>query len=224
MLLDEALAKAGVDAKVRRIVHAIFAAATGVVRLRQPDGTMALSESFDTGSFGFIMPQNPGVVVGAGESATIMSTFEYSDDAALVDADAATATVKVTSTAAGSHTDAAMLISQAKRKVLHVHRKTLVSSTTEAEVEAHECDACSRTFPTLRGLTIHVARWCEGGVTQRSRRGSLADSAVQTAKRRAAEAPLSQIYVGNTALDNVYSFEYLGASVMALTTLTSIIA
>ena len=34
---------------------------------------------------------------------------------------------------------------------------------------------------------------------------------VQTAKRRAAEALLSQVYVGNTPLENVYSFEYLGA-------------
>ena len=34
LFLDEALAEAGVDAKVRRIVRAIFAAATGVVRIR----------------------------------------------------------------------------------------------------------------------------------------------------------------------------------------------
>ena len=47
MFLDEALAEAGVGAKVRRIVQAIFAAATGVVRLKHPDGTMTLSESFD---------------------------------------------------------------------------------------------------------------------------------------------------------------------------------
>ena len=47
MFLDEALAEAGVGAKVRRIVQAIFAAATGVVRLRHPDGTMTLSKAFD---------------------------------------------------------------------------------------------------------------------------------------------------------------------------------
>ena len=50
----------------------------------------------------------------------------------------------------------------------------------------------------------------DGGVTQRSRRGSLADRAVQT-KRRAAEALLSQIYVSDIPVENVYSFEYLGA-------------
>ena len=39
------------------------------------------------------------------------------------------------------------------------------------------------------------------------------DRAVQTetAKRRAAEALLSHVYVGNTPLENVFSFEYLGA-------------
>ena len=110
-----------------------------------------------------------------------------------------------------------MVISLAKSKVMPIHRKTHVSSTTEAEVDAlklgHKlCDACSRTFPTQRGLKSHASCWCGGGgVTQRSRRGSLADRAVQTAKRRAAEALLSQVYVGNTPLENVYSFEYLGA-------------
>ena len=56
---------------------------------------------------------------------------------------------------------------------------------------------------------IEDPRWCDGGVTQRSCRGSLANRAVQTAKRQAAEALLSQVYVGNTPLENVYSFKYL---------------
>ena len=98
---------------------------------------------------------------------------------------------------------------------MHIHRKTRVRSTTEAEVEAlklaHKCDAFSRTFPTQRGLKILAVRWCAGGVTQRSRRGSMADRTMHTAKRRAAEALLSLVYIDNTPLENVYSFEYLGA-------------
>ena len=43
--------------------------------------------------------QNSGVAVGVGESTTIMSKFEYADDSALVDADAATATARVTALA-----------------------------------------------------------------------------------------------------------------------------
>ena len=37
---DEALAEAGVSGKVRRVVQAIFAAATGAVRVRQADGSV----------------------------------------------------------------------------------------------------------------------------------------------------------------------------------------
>ncbi len=42
----------------------------------------------------------------------------------------------MTARATGSITDAEMVISQAKSKVMQIHRKTLVSSTTEAEVGA----------------------------------------------------------------------------------------
>ena len=176
MFLDEAFAEAGVGAKECRIVQAIFVAATGVLRLRHTDGTMTLSEPFDIASgvlrgdifspvafitgldriFQMHDPQNHGVAVGVGESTTIMSKFEYADDAALIDADASTATARVTTLAAGSIADAAMVISQAKSKVMHIHRKTRVSSTTETEVEAlklahnNYCNACSRTFPTQR--------------------------------------------------------------------------
>ena len=44
LFLDSALAKTGVSSKVRRIVQAIFAAATGVVRIRQQDGGVVISE------------------------------------------------------------------------------------------------------------------------------------------------------------------------------------
>ena len=56
-----------------------------------------------------------------------------------------------------------------------------------------------------------MARWCDGGRTQRSRLGTLTDKAVKTAKRRAAEATLGKVQIENNVLDNVYSFEYLGS-------------
>ena len=114
---------------------------------------------------------DPGVAVGVGESTTIMSKLEYADDAAHIVADAATATARVTALAAGSITDAQIVISQAKSNAMHIHRKTHVSSTPEARVEAmtlaHKCDACSRTFPTKRGLNIHAARWCDAALPSR---------------------------------------------------------
>ena len=115
--------------------------------------------------------QNPGVAVGVGESTTIMSKSEYADDAALVDANAATVTARVAALAAGSLTDAAMVISQARSKVMHIHRTMRLSSTTEAEVDAlklaHKCDACSRTFPMQRGLKIPATRWFAAALTSR---------------------------------------------------------
>ena len=56
-----------------------------------------------------------------------------------------------------------------------------------------------------------MARWCDGGRTQRSRRGNLTDTAVKTAKRRAAEATLDKVNIGDDVLDNVLTFEYLGS-------------
>ena len=64
------------------------------------------------------------------------SSTRYMDVTVLVDADAATATDRVTALAARFLTDAAIVISQAKSKVMHIHCKKRVSSTTEAEVEA----------------------------------------------------------------------------------------
>ena len=100
-----------------------------------------------------------------------------------------------------------MVISIRKSKVMHVHTKTRVSATTEADVASlnlkHKCSACAREFTKQRGLSIHMARWCDGGRTQRSRLGTLTDKAVKTAKRRAAEATLGKVQIENNVLDNV---------------------
>ena len=45
--LDEALSKANVSTKVRRIIQCIFKAASGCVLLRNADGTESFSEQFD---------------------------------------------------------------------------------------------------------------------------------------------------------------------------------
>ena len=69
-----------------------------------------------------------------------------------------------------------------------------------------------REFTKLRGLKMHMARWCDGGRTQRSRVGSLTDKAVKSSKRRAAEASLDKVVIGSDPpLENVPNFEYLGS-------------
>ena len=106
-----------------------------------------------------------------------------------------------------------MLIYAKKSKAMHIHRTMRV--TTEVDVTAvnltRTCEACSRQFTKQRGLTIHRARWCDSGRTQRSRRGSLTDKAVKTAKRQAAEATRDKIYIGNEPPENVLTFAYLGS-------------
>ena len=87
--------------------------------------------------------------------------------------------------------------------------------TTEVYAAAlnlvHRCDYCYREFRKQRGLKIHMARWCDGGRTQRLRLGYLTDKAVKTAKLPAAEDTLGRVNIGNDALDNVLRFEYLGS-------------
>ena len=156
-----------------------------------------------------------GVVVGNGDSSVFMSKFEYADDAALIDGNITLASARVTALAEGSLEDAAVLISVRKSKAMHVHRTRRVDATTEADVAAHplthKCESCGREFTKQRGLKIHMARWCDGGRTQRSSRGTLTDTAVKTAKRRAAEATLDKVSIGDDILENVLTFEYLGS-------------
>ena len=236
LFLDSALAEAGVNSKDRRIVQAIFAAATGVMRIRQQDGGVEMSEPFNIERgmlqgnifspvcfiagldriFRLYDHVNPGMTVGTGAHTVRMAKFEYADAAALIDEDAEQATARVTSLAAGSISDTAMIISAKKSKVMHIHKTTRTSATTDADVAklnlVHKCESCAREFTKLRGLKMHMARWCDGGRTQRSRVGSLTDKAVKSSKRRAAEASFDKVIMGSDPpLENVPHFEYLGS-------------
>ena len=153
--------------------------------------------------------------MGNGDSSVLMSKFEYGEDAALIDGNTTLASARVTALAEGSLKDAAMVISVRKSQAMHVHRTRRVDATTKEDVAAlslaHKSEYCGREFTKQRGLKIHMARWCDGGRTQRSRRGSLTDTAVKTAKRRAAEATLDKVNIGDNVLENVLNFEYLSS-------------
>ena len=235
--LDEALGHANVSCKVRRIIQAIYSAASGSVRVRQHDGSILDSEPFDisrgvlqgdiASSSEFIaglwrtlqkhdLP-NMGVTVGAAPYTVDVSKLEYADDIVFVDIDPLDGSIRITSISRGSLADASMSISIPKTKSMHVHAKEKVSKTLESEIIAmnlkFKCPACDRTFTNARGLAIHRGRWCDGGATIRSRTGSLADKAVQHQKRKALEKQRVQVMLDGQALENVYSFEYLGACI-----------
>ena len=97
-----------------------------------------------------------------------------------------------------------MEVSIPKTKTMHVHPKRLVSLTSQQEITALQfkniCPDCSRDFLTKKS-----------GLTKRSRKGSLADKAVQLEKRKAMEAGLEHVAIEGQVIDNLYSFEYLGS-------------
>ena len=235
VFLDEALSCAGVSIKIRRVIQSIFNAASGCVRIRNPDGSEELSEAFDISRgvlqgdifspVAFIVGlwhtfakhdlPTAGVTVGDHPNQVTVQTLEYADDAGLLDENTENASARVTAIAIGSRNDAAMEISKRKTKALHIHSREAVSETSEHEVVAlnlkHKCPDCDRTFPKARSLSIHRARWCTHGQLTRSRKGSLADKAVQYQKRKAKESLRSHVVIENEEIENVYNFEYLGS-------------
>ena len=233
--LDEALGCAGVSSKIRRIVQAIFEAASGCVRIRNPDGTEQLSDPFDIARGvlqgdifsppAFIVGlwktfqkhdiPGAGVTVGDYPHQVEVSSLEYADDAGLLDEDEVAASTRVTSIAVGSRTDAAMDVSKPKTKALHIHRRIQVSETSEQEIVAlnlkHRCEDCDQTFPTRHGLSIHRSQWCTHGCKIRSRKGTLTDKAVQLDKRKQAERQRGHVSIEGEDIENVYNFTYLGS-------------
>ena len=170
LFVDYAVADAGVSVKVTRSIRAIFAAATGVVHIRQPSGDYMLSEPFNIERgvlqgdifspvcfiagldkiFSLHDVADSGMVAGEAESAILMSKFEYADDAPLVDENAVLASTRVTALATGSMMDAAMLISIKMSEAMHVHKPMRVDATTEVDVAtlglSHKCDSYGREF------------------------------------------------------------------------------
>ncbi len=81
-------------------------------------------------------------------------------------------------------------------------------------------------FTKQRTLRIHMARWCDGGRTQRSRLGTMTDKPVKTAKRRTAEATLGKVQIEKRCL-KMYARSRIweaDSNVMGMTKPTCVIA
>ena len=93
-----------------------------------------------------------------------------------------------------------------------IHEKVPVTETLEEDVIAmkfkNKCVKCDRTFPTIRGLQVHCSRFCDK--RRRSRKGTLADKAVQLAKRKKEQSQRDPVVVNGHAVESVYFFIYLG--------------
>ena len=78
----------------------------------------------------------------------------------------------------------------------------------------HKCPDCQRPFPTKKGMLIHLKVHCGKG-KKLSRKGSLADKAVQQAKRKEAENARQHVAMEGRQIENVYDFIYLGCKTQA---------
>ena len=133
--LDESLAAAGVQPKIRRIVKAIYAEATGMVRLRLPSGETLCSEPFPVHrgviqgdifspqcfTLGldriFRLHDIAGQGIGGPSLGDVTATkLEYADDVGLLDWTATEASERVSALASGSRTSASMEMSGPSRR------------------------------------------------------------------------------------------------------------
>ena len=94
----------------------------------------------------------------------------------------------------------------------------LLLDLTEADVAklnlVHRCESCTREFTKLRGLKMHMARWCDGGRTQRSRVGSL----INYIKMKCTNCPWKMIKIKGTLMP----VTHIGANPYQLPTLPSL--
>ena len=196
------------------MIKAIYSLVNGAVRIQDPSGQLTYSTTFEinrgsiqgdiyspslfTLALDWIFRLHDTHCEGIGEPLIplpLISKLEYADDAALINRNAADASTRLSALSTGGSVDASLEISLKKTKAMPVRRYCNVSETLEEEVIEmnlpHKCPACGRPFPTLRGLKIHRARWCNPDGPVRSRKGSLTDKAVRRSKlmKQAAQMP-----------------------------------
>jgi len=185
--LEKSLLRAGASDKSIAIFKAIYSKSSARVRVTTPGGEEVFSSPF---------PVNRGVIQGDifsplcfivaleaimrdhGGAGTVsalgvlIDRLEYADDAALIDADAEQATIRVSRLCAGAEHEADMRISAPKSEVLFCRPRVDTGEITEeAYSEAalkelsvaldFKCAHCQRGFPSWFGCRIHETRWCE---------------------------------------------------------------
>ena len=234
--LDESLAEANVQPKVRRMIRAIYSCATGAVRMQGASGEHVYSDRFDIRrgaiqgdiysppSFTLALDRifrrhdiHSGGIGGPPLNCPRVPKLEYADDAALGNKNTTESSERLTSLSKGGREEAGLHISIKKTKSMPVRRYAKVTETTEEEVIAlklkHKCDACGKTFEKERGLKIHRSRWCRPEGPPRSRKGTLADKAVKKQKRKQQAAEMPRVSIEGVELENVLYFDYLGCRV-----------
>ena len=70
-------------------------------------------------------------------------------------------------------------------------------------------------YPTKHGLSVHQGRWCKKrkNAKKPSRKGTVADRVVQRMKTEKHQESLAKVQIGQSDLENVYTFVYLGGAI-----------
>ena len=178
--LDRSLAKAGASRKTRAMFRAIYAAASGIARVRGLNGQTIYSESFKVRRgviqgdiispifFILAMEQIFRLHDKDGDGITLgnhlhIGVLGYADDAVLASELTSKMSTRTTSVTRGSEADADMTINKKKTKNMHVEEQKKVAVSTVEEMKTteaafkHQCIFCPRRFKTARGLKIHMA-------------------------------------------------------------------
>ena len=175
--LDSALAKAGASRKSRAIFRAIYRAASGTARVNGTNGNKVYSDKFNVArgvvqgdiispilfilALEQLIRQNDvhGDGVACGEFFKVR-ILGYADDAAMLDQDTQTMTIRLTPLADAAKQEADMEVSMPKTFSQHVGKRTGIKVTKVEAVSAqmafkHKCDFCDRRFKTSRDMLIH---------------------------------------------------------------------
>ena len=175
--LDSALAKAGASRKTRAIFRAIYKAASGTARVNGTNGNKVYSGKFNVARgvvqgdiispilFILALEQlirqhdvhGDGVACGEFFKVRILG---YADDAAMLDQDTQTMTIRLTALADAAKQEADMEVSMPKTFSQHVGKRagikvTKVEAVTAQMAFKHKCDFCDRRFKTSRDMLIH---------------------------------------------------------------------
>ena len=238
-LLDT-LKRYGIPSKYCRLVKAIYEAATARVRLQERGGRRAYSRRIsirrgalqgDIPSPDFflvaldrLLKEHGGLEEGIQVTTQLMlSDLEFADDAALPTEDTETASRRLTTLNENAKKETGMAISIAKTKAQHIRKRPDISPTTEDDISKlppekqlkFVCEKYGYSFANNHGLKVHQGRWCKKRKTKKKqqRKGTVADRIVARMKVEEFQKTLNKVKIGTEELENVYSFQYLGAEI-----------